>query len=71
MVHSKEESMTKSKKTSEANTTPTKLGEISTTPTKLDEISDLELDKVTGGMRKSAGTSSSAGTPFLRFDLKT
>jgi hypothetical protein len=61
--------MTKSRKTSEVDTTPTKLDEISTTPTKLDEISDRELDKVTGGMRKSAGGTTS-GTVFLQFTFK-
>jgi hypothetical protein len=58
--------MTKSKKTSEVDTTPTKRYEISMAPTKLGEISDFELDEVTGGMRKSAGGS---GKPFLRFDF--
>jgi bacteriocin-like protein len=56
--------MTKSKKTSEVDATPTKLDQISTTPTKLEEISDRELDKVTGGMRKSGGDPNSAGKPF-------
>jgi hypothetical protein len=35
------------------------------------EISDLELDKVAGGMRKAGGDPHSAGKPFLKFDFKT
>jgi hypothetical protein len=62
--------MTKSKKTREV-ATPAKLDDISTTPKKLDEISDRELDKVSGGMRKSGGDPSSAGKPFLRFKFDT
>jgi hypothetical protein len=61
--------LTKSKKTSETGTPSTKRDEISTTTTKVDKLSDLELDEVTGGMRKSGGTGST-GTTFLRFDFK-
>jgi hypothetical protein len=56
--------LTKSKKTSETGTTSTKRDEISTTTTKVDKLSDLELDEVTGGMRKSGGTGST-GTTFF------
>jgi hypothetical protein len=37
----------------------------------LNQISDLELDKVTGGLRKAGGDSREAGTPFLVYKFST